>query len=348
MKKLKTNEIREMWLKFFEEKKHFVLDSRSLIPENDDSLLWINSGVATLKSYFEGKDNPPSNRLVNSQKSLRTNDLDNVGVTSRHQTMFEMLGYFSIGDYFKENAIKYAWEFFTSKKWLATDSDKLYITIFKDDKDAQRIWKEEIGIKDDHIILGDRKTNFWDLGKGPCGPNTEIWYDRGIDYDDKNVGLDLIINDIENDRYIELINIVFSQFNNDGNGNYPELPRKNIDTGAGLERIASISQDVVNNFEIDIFKEVILEIEKYSDKKYIFNKKEIIATNTDYKIIVDHLRSSIFAIADGANPSANGRGYVIRKLIRRAIISSINLNLKNFSIINLVPTIIEQMKYFYP
>lgn len=348
MKKLTVNEIREMWIDFFKKKSHLFVEPKSLIPNNDNSLLWINSGIATLKKYFEGSQIPPSKKIVNVQKALRTNDLENVGQTARHHTFFEMLGNFSIGDYFKKEAIEMAWELLTSKEYFDLDPNLLYITIYEKDNEAKSIWLDEIGIKKDHLIECGKKTNYWDIGKGPCGPSTEIWFDRGKKYDTKNIGIKSIKNDLENDRYIEIWNIVFSQYNNDGKGNYTELPRKNIDTGAGLERLASVFQSTVNNFEIDTFKKIINKIEEYTKVKYQFGKIEQPKQNKDFKIIADHLRAIVFTLADGAIPSNIGRGYVIRRLIRRAINSSVNIKIQNFDLLNLLPTLIEINKQFYP
>ena len=351
---MKSSEIRNKWLEFFKSKDHYVLEPVSLIPVNDNSLLWINSGVATLKPYFEGKKNPPSPRITNSQKSIRTNDIENVGVTSRHHTFFEMLGNFSIGDYFKKESIEMAWEFLTSPEWLDINKTKLFVTYYEDDKEAKDIWINKTDINPKHLISMGKDTNFWDIGLGPCGPSTEIFYDRGEKFDKR--GIEILEKDLENDRYVELWNIVFSQFNNDGNKNYKPLPRKNIDTGAGLERIASILQDTPTNFETDLFMPIIKEIEKHTKLKYkidsYFSKdKKDIEINKSFKIIADHLRSTVFAISDGQDPSNIGRGYVIRRLIRRSLtIASVNLDIKLngtfFS--SLVNIVYDIMKDYYP
>ncbi|MDC8920085.1 alanine--tRNA ligase [Metamycoplasma hyosynoviae] len=313
-----SKEIRQKWLDFFASKNHMVLESKSLIPQNDPSLLWINSGVATLKDFFSGKKIPPAKRLTNSQKSIRTNDIENVGVTARHHTFFEMLGNFSIGDYFKKEAIAFAYEFIFDV--LKFEKSKIYITYFSEDKDTYNEWIK-CGISKEHLIKGTRDTNFWDVGQGPCGPDTEIFYDRGEKYDKR--GIELLKDDIENDRYIEIWNIVFSQFNNDGENNYTELATKNIDTGAGLERITSIIQDAPTNFDTDLFLPIIREIERYTSYKYdiqnYFTKNpEQTKINTYFKIIADHMRASVNAINDGVVPSNVGRGYIIRRLIRRS------------------------------
>ncbi|MBE4703770.1 alanine--tRNA ligase [Spiroplasma platyhelix] len=348
-----TDKLRATWLEFFKAKNHHVLPTASLVPNDDPSLLWINSGVANLKPYFEGKKTPPSLRLVNSQKAIRTNDIENVGYTSRHHTFFEMLGNFSIGDYFKEEAIIWAWEFLTDKQWLNFSKEKLYITVFEDDQETYDIWLKQIKVKKDHIILGTRKTNFWDMGQGPCGPNTEIYYDRGPKYDKKKIGLKLLIDDIENDRYIEIWNIVFSQFNNDGFNNYTDLPRKNIDTGAGLERIISILQDVPTNFDTDLFQAIIKKCQtltkyRYDINNYFKNDEQQSKINTAFKIISDHIRCLTFAISDGVFPSAKTRGYILRRLIRRAEIYGQKLDINKPFLYFLVPTVVKQMGSYYP
>ncbi|WP_027063393.1 alanine--tRNA ligase [Mesoplasma seiffertii] len=355
MKKLTTNEIRQMWLDFFQAKQHYFLAPVSLIPVDDPSLLWINSGVATLKPYFDGRKTPPAPRLTNSQKAIRTNDIENVGVTARHQTMFEMLGNFSIGDYFKKEAIEFAWELLTSPEWFAIPPEKLYITVFNEDAEAYRVWTEVIGIPEDRIFSLGRDTNFWDVGQGPCGPNTEMFFDRGAQWDPENIGPRLIADDIENDRYIEIWNVVFSQFNNDGNNNYAELPRKNIDTGAGLERIASIFQNTPTNFETDIFWPTIKKVEtlcnpkfKYSIENYHNPDKEQTRINTAFKVIADHVRATTFAIADGVFPGNKDRGYIIRRLIRRSSVYGRELGITTAFLYKLVDDVIAAMGKFYP
>ncbi|MGZ9428987.1 alanine--tRNA ligase [Mycoplasma sp. 1012] len=325
---LTSKEIREKWLRFFESKDHLIVETKSLVPVNDPSLLWINSGVATLKDYFSGKKIPPKNRLTNSQKSLRTNDIENVGYTTRHHTMFEMLGNFSIGDYFKEEAIEYAYEFLT--KCLNFDLKKLYFTYFEEDEITKNKWIS-LGIDESHIIKGTRKTNFWDIGSGPCGPCTEIFFDRGEKFDSR--GIELLKEDIENDRYIEIWNIVFSQFNNDGENNYTELAQKNIDTGAGFERLVSILQDAPTNFDTDLFLPIIKEVEKmtsykYDSNNYFIKNKEVEFFNIKFKIIADHIRAVVNAINDGVKPSNVSRGYIIRRLIRRSYRAGLQLGIK--------------------
>ncbi|WFG97184.1 alanine--tRNA ligase [Spiroplasma citri] len=354
MTKFTANAIRKMWLDFFRSKDHYELPSVSLIPVDDPSLLWINSGVATLKPYFDGRKTPPSPRLTNSQKSIRTNDIENVGYTARHHTLFEMLGNFSIGDYFKKEAIMYAWEFLTDKKWIGFDPAKLYVTIYKDDQEAYEIWRNVIGLSDERIIKGDKDTNFWEIGAGPCGPNTEIFYDRGEKYDPEQIGLELLQDDLENDRYLEVWNIVFSQYNNNGDGTYTDLPRKNIDTGAGLERIASIIQETPTNFETDLFMPIIKAVEKLVNGKYHYdetallsNNSEQLKINTAFKVIADHIRAVTFAIVDGAFPGNKDRGYVIRRLIRRASLYGKKIDLTEPFLFKLVGTVVKIMQEYY-
>lgn len=351
MKKYTSKEIRNLWLDFFKKKNHEILESKSLIPVNDPSLLWINSGVATLKDYFSGKKLPKTPRMTNSQKSIRTNDIENVGVTARHHTFFEMLGNFSIGDYFKKDAIKFAHELLFDV--FKFEKKCIYITYYEKDKDTYNEWIS-LGIEETHLIKGNRYMNFWDVGQGPCGPDTEIFYDRGEKYDTKNVGIKLLEEDLENDRYIEIWNIVFSQFNNDGEGNYEELKQKNIDTGAGLERIASIFQEAPTNFDTDLFIPIIKEIEKMSGKTYKTNDyfnpiQEQTALNKKFKIIADHIRAVTVAIEDGAKPSNTQRGYIIRRLIRRAYRFGIQLGIKDetflYKLVDIVVEVLDIYKF---
>lgn len=341
MKKLSTNEIRKIWIKFWEEKEHEFIEAKSLVPYEDESLLFINSGVATLKKYLSGEEVAPNPRLVNYQKSLRTNDIENVGVTARHHTMFEMLGNFSIGDYFKEEAIKWGWELLTSDKYFGLDKNNLYVTIHPDDVDSLEIWKN-LGVESSKIIALEE--NFWEIGKGPGGPNTEIFFDRGDEYDSRNV-IELLENDLETDRVIEIWNIVFSQYNCNPEierKKYKELPQKNIDTGMGLERIACILQNVETNYETDNFIEIIRDLENKSNKKYVNNKKS-------FRIIADHIRALVFAIGDGVIPTNNNRGYVIRRILRRAFkYGYIDLELDNTFLYSLVNRVVLQFKGAYP
>ncbi len=351
MKRMTSNEIRKSWIDFFEAKKHYLLEPASLIPNNDPSLLWINSGVATLKKFFSGIENPPSNRLVNYQKAIRTNDIFNVGKTARHQTLFEMLGNFSIGDYFKVEAIEFAFELLT-KVW-EIDLDRLWFTVFEEDQIAFDTWVK-LGVNPERILKCGRDRNFWDVGNGPCGPCTEIHYDRGEKYDFKKLGDRLIKEDIENDRYIEIWNIVFSEFNNNGENVYTELFRKNIDTGAGLERIASISQDAPTNFDTDLFLPIIETIQTFSNSKYnvenfFIKEPHQEKVNFNYRVIADHLRAAVFAINDGCLPSNKDRGYVLRRLIRRAMVCCEKLEINNSKFLEpTVDAIIEVMDLYYP
>lgn len=350
--KLTTNEIRKLWLDFFKSKNHIEIESKSLVPKNDDSLLWINSGVATLKNYFSGKENPPSKRLTNSQRCLRTNDIENVGLTSRHHTFFEMLGNFSIGDYFRKEAIEFGAELIF--KVFKLEPEKIYITVYKDDQESYDLWIKN-GAIESHILRCDKSRNFWEIGSGPCGPCTEIYYDRGEKYDFNKVGEKLFFEDIENDRYIEIWNIVFSEFNNDGKGNYIKLARQNIDTGAGLERLACILQDVPTNYDTDVFVNVRNVIQKYSDKKYDNNlyfetqkDSEKVFINKCFSVIVDHFKAVIFAISDGALPSNKDRGYILRKLLRRSFLYLNYLNVPFSKFEEIIQTIISNNESYYP
>lgn len=340
MKNLSSNELRNMFLNFFESKGHEVVPPASLIPVNDPTLLWVNSGVATLKPYFDGSVTPDNPRLTNSQKSIRTNDIENVGYTARHHTLFEMLGNFSIGDYFKEDAIKWAWEFLTSEEWLAIKSEKLYVTVYPDDDDTIEIWKR-IGLPADSIIKLEE--NFWDIGAGPSGPNSEIFYDRGQEYNDLDENDPESFPGGENERWLEIWNIVFSQFNHMPDDTYEPLPNKNIDTGMGLERLASISQDAPTNFETDLFLPIIKKVEEISGTKYGEDKRNDIS----FKIIADHTRAAVFTISDGALPSNDGRGYIIRRLIRRAIVHAHRLGIEEPFLTELIPVVSDIMGEFY-
>ncbi len=355
MKKMNSNEIRQTWLKFFESKGHQIMPSASLIPVNDKSILWINAGVAALKKYFDGSETPPSKRMTNSQKAIRTGDIENVGITTRHHTFFEMLGNFSIGDYFKTEAITWAWELLTSEEWFGIDKDLLYITVYKEDEEALKIWKE-LGIPEDRIFLMDRDTNFWDLGQGPCGPSSEIFFDKGPEYDSRTAK-EIIEPDLENDRYIEIWNIVFSEFNNDGDGNYTKLPQQNIDTGAGLERITSAFQGKPSNFETDLFENLIKKIDSKTKFNYLWDyipsklkeeNEEQFIINSYFKAIADFTRSITFAIGDGATMGASGRGYILRRLLRKAVIYKSRLGIEENFMHELVDPLIETMGDFYP
>ncbi|HIZ70605.1 MAG TPA: alanine--tRNA ligase [Candidatus Atopostipes pullistercoris] len=342
MKKLTSSEIRSMFLEFFKEKGHKVEKSASLVPVDDPTLLWINSGVATLKKYFDGSVIPENPRITSSQKSIRTNDIENVGLTARHHTMFEMLGNFSIGDYFKEEAIEWAWEFLTAEKWLALDPDKLYVTVHTEDKDAREIWENKIGLPKDHVL--DEDENYWDIGVGPSGPQTEIFYDRGPENNDLPADDPESYPGGENERWLEIWNLVFSQYNHLPDGTYEPLPNKNIDTGMGLERIVSVMQEAPTNFETDLFMPLIHKVEELSGKEY----KTAGDLQQSFKVIADHIRAVTFAIADGALPSNEGRGYVLRRLIRRAIMHGRKLDINEPFLTELVPVVGEIMGDFYP
>jgi len=308
---MKASEIRSKWLAFFESKGHKIEPSASLVPHNDPSLLWINAGMAPLKPYFDGRVKPDNPRIANAQKCIRTNDIENVGKTRRHHTFFEMLGNFSIGDYFKEEAITWAWEFLTSPEWIGFEPDRLSVTVHPEDTEAFELWNKKIGIPAERIYKTE--DNFWDIGEGPCGPCTEIFYDRGEKYGD--------LSDPEchpggeNERFLEVWNLVFSQYNHNPDGSYTPLPNKNIDTGAGLERFASILQDVDSNFDTDLFRPIIDRTCEIAGVRY----KEREETDVALKVIADHIRTVVFSVGDGVLPSNEGRGYVIRRLLRRAV-----------------------------
>ncbi len=341
MKNLKASEIRQKYLDFFVEKGHMVEPSAPLVPIDDDSLLWINSGVATLKKYFDGRETPKKPRIVNSQKAIRTNDIENVGFTARHHTFFEMLGNFSIGDYFKKEAIEFAWEFLTSDKWMGMEPEKLYVTIHPEDTEAYKIWNEQIGLEESRIIRIEG--NFWDIGEGPSGPNTEIFYDRGNDFGQDDPEEEMYPGG-ENERYLEVWNLVFSEFNHNKDHTYTPLPNKNIDTGMGLERMTSISQNVRTNYETDLFMPIINEVEKVSGKKYLQKDEQDVA----FKVIADHIRTISFAIADGALPANEGRGYVLRRLLRRAVRFSQTLDINEPFMYKLVDIVADIMEPYYP
>ena len=341
MKKLTGAEIRQMYLDFFKEKGHAIEPSASLVPHEDPSLLWINSGVATLKKYFDGRVIPENPRITNAQKAIRTNDIENVGKTARHHTFFEMLGNFSIGDYFKEEAITWAWEFLTDEKWIGFDKEKLAVTIHPEDEEAFEIWNKKIGIPSERIIRLEE--NFWDIGEGPSGPNTEIFYDRGPAYGDDPNDPELYPGG-ENERHLEVWNLVFSQFNHNPDGSYTPLPKKNIDTGMGLERMASVVQDVPTNYDTDLFMPIIHATEEIAGVKYGEDKDRDVA----FKVIADHIRTVAFAVGDGALPSNEGRGYVLRRLLRRAVRYAKQININRPFMFELVPVVGGVMEAFYP
>lgn len=339
MKNYGVNELREMFLKFFESKEHLRMKSFSLVPHNDDSLLLINSGMAPLKPYFTGQEIPPRKRVTTCQKCIRTGDLENVGKTARHGTFFEMLGNFSFGDYFKDEAIHWAWEFLTEVVGL--DKERLYPSIYQDDEDAFKIWNEEIGIAPERIFRFGKEDNFWEHGSGPCGPCSEIYYDRGEKYGCGKPGCTV---GCECDRYMEIWNVVFSQFNNDGHGNYTDLVQKNIDTGMGLERLAVAVQDVDSIFDVDTLRALRDHVCEMAGVKYHSDD----AIDVSIRIITDHIRSATFMISDGIMPSNEGRGYVLRRIIRRAARQGRKLGIKGTFLAKLSATVIDGSKDGYP
>lgn len=340
MRKLTSNEIRKMWLDFFVSKGHKIYESASLVPINDNSILFINAGVTPLKKYFDGTIVPDEKRITSIQKCIRTNDIDNVGLTKRHQTFFEMMGNFSIGDYFKNEAIEYAFELLTSPNWFDIDINLLYVTIYPEDHDSYNKWIS-LGIEEDHIIKLEE--NFWEIGEGPCGPDSEIFFDRGIKYDPDGTAFEKFKNDEEQERYIEIWNNVFSEFNskvNTNRKNYKELPHKNIDTGAGLERWCTIFQDVDSNFDTDLFRPIIKHIEELTG--YLYHAQK------EFKVIADHIRTIVFALADGASFENVGRGYVLRRLLRRSVRMGKHLGISEAFLYKLVSDVIDIMKDAYP
>ncbi|MDY0101111.1 MAG: alanine--tRNA ligase-related protein, partial [Bacilli bacterium] len=341
MKKLSSEQIRNMWISFYEKKKHVLIPSVSLIPFEDPSLLWINSGVAGLKKYFDGSEVPPSKRLVNVQKAIRTSDIENVGYTPRHHTFFEMLGNFSIGDYFRDEMLMYAIELLTSEEYYGLPLNKLYFTYLPSDTKTYQTWMK-YGVESDHLI--PLESNYWEIGEGPSGPNTEVFYDRGEKYDPEGKGISLLKEDLENDRYVELWGIVFSQFNAVSGvkrEDYEELPSKNIDTGLGLERLACVLQDKETNFETDLFLPIIEKLSSLTKKPYI--ESNYIA----FRVIVDHVRSVVFALSDGEMFSNEGRGYVSRRLLRRAMRFGRTLGMEQPFLYELVDVVENVMGSFY-
>ena len=334
-----VNELRKMFLEFFESKGHLAMKSFSLVPHNDKSLLLINSGMAPLKPYFTGQEIPPRRRVTTCQKCIRTGDIENVGKTARHGTFFEMLGNFSFGDYFKTEAIHWSWEFLTEV--VGIDPDRLYPSIYEDDDEAFKIWNEEMGIPAERIFRFGKEDNFWEHGSGPCGPCSEIYYDRGEKYGCGKPGCTV---GCDCDRYMEIWNNVFSQFNNDGHGNYTDLIQKNIDTGMGLERLASVVQDVDSMFDIDTIKALRDHICRLADKSYGIDHE----TDVSLRVVTDHVRSVTFMISDGILPSNSGRGYVLRRLLRRACRHGKLLGIDGAFLVDLANTVIEGSKDGYP
>ncbi len=333
-----VNELREMFLRFFESKEHLRLPSFSLIPQNDASLLLINSGMAPMKPYFTGEVEPPRHRVCTCQKCIRTGDIENIGKTARHGTYFEMLGNFSFGDYFKKEAIAWSWEFLT--KVVGLEESRLYPSIYENDDEAFEIWNKQIGVPADHIFRFGKKDNFWEHGSGPCGPCSEIYYDRGEKYGcgkpDCTVGCDC-------DRYMEVWNNVFSQFNNDGAGNYTELAQKNIDTGMGLERLAVVCQDVNSLFDVDTVMNITNKVTELTGASYGQSNK----TDVSLRVITDHIRASSFMIADGVLPSNEGRGYVLRRLLRRAARHGKLLGVNHPFLYQVVETVVQENEIHY-
>ena len=339
MQKYGVNELRKMFLEFFESKGHLAMKSFSLVPHNDNSLLLINSGMAPLKPYFTGQEIPPRRRVCTCQKCIRTGDIENIGKTARHGTFFEMLGNFSFGDYFKTEAIHWSWEFLTQVVGL--EADRLYPSVYLDDDEAFRIWNEEIGIPKERIFRFGKEDNFWEHGAGPCGPCSEIYYDRGEKY---GCGKPTCTVGCDCDRYIEVWNNVFTQFENDGHGNYTELAQKNIDTGMGLERLAVVVQDVDSLFTIDTNKALLDRVCELSGKEYQKDHE----TDVSLRIVTDHIKSCTFMISDGIMPSNEGRGYVLRRLLRRAARHGRKLGIQGEFLANLSDTVIALSKDGYP
>ena len=341
MKAFGLNELREMFLSFFESKGHLRLPSFSLVPQNDPSLLLINSGMAPMKPYFTGEQTPPRKRVCTCQKCVRTGDIDNIGKTARHGTFFEMLGNFSFGDYFKHEAIAWCWEFLTSPDWVGMDPDRLYPSVYVDDDEAFNIWRDEIGIPPERIFRFGREDNFWEHGSGACGPCSEVYYDRGEKY---GCGKPTCTVGCDCDRYIEVWNNVFSQFNSDGEGHYTELAQKNIDTGMGLERLACVCQDVDSLFDVDTVMNITHKVSEITGAHYGESHK----ADVSLRVITDHIRSATFLIGDGVLPSNEGRGYVLRRLLRRAARHGKLLGVNEPFLYKVCETVIHENRTAYP
>ena len=335
------NELREKYLSFFESKGHLRLDSFPLVPKDDPSLLLINSGMAPMKKWFLAQEEPPRHRVTTCQKCIRTPDIERVGITARHGTFFEMLGNFSFQDYFKEEVIPWAWEFLTSDEWMAIPKDRLHISVYEEDDEAYDIWTKKVGVAPDHMVRLGKEDNFWEHGSGPCGPCSEIYFDRGPEYGcgkpTCGVGCDC-------DRYMEIWNLVFSQFDADGKGHYERLARPNIDTGMGLERLACVMQGVGNLFEVDTVQSVLHHVEHIAGKTYGANAKDDISI----RVITDHIRSCTFMVSDGILPSNEGRGYVLRRLLRRAARHGRMLGIRRPFLVELAETVIQSSESAYP
>ena len=341
MKPYGLNELREKFLSFFESKGHLRLPSFSLIPQHDQSLLLINSGMAPMKPFFKGEQEPPRHRVCTCQKCIRTGDIENIGKTSRHGTYFEMLGNFSFGDYFKHEAIAWSWEFLTSPEWLEIDPDRLYPSVYVDDDEAFNIWRDEIGIAPERIIRLGKEDNFWEHGAGPCGPCSEIYYDRGEKY---GCGKPDCAPGCDCDRYMEVWNNVFSQFDNDGNGNYSDLVQKNIDTGMGLERLAVVCQGVESLFDVDTVMNITHKVSELTGAHYGDSDK----VDVSLRVITDHIRSGVMMICDGVLPSNEGRGYVLRRLLRRAARHGKLLGVNDPFLWQVVDTVVQENECQYP
>ena len=335
------NELREMFLKFFETKGHLRLPSFSLVPQNDKSILLINAGMTPMKPWFKGEEEPPCHRVCTCQKCIRTGDIDNVGHTARHGTYFEMLGNFSFGDYFKHEAIAWSWEFLTSPEWVGLEPDRLYPSVYLDDDEAWNIWHDEIGIPAEKIFRFGKEDNFWEHGSGPCGPCSEIYYDRGEKYGCGKPGCTV---GCDCDRYIEVWNNVFSQFDNDGHNNYTELKQKNIDTGMGLERLACVCQNVDSLFDVDTVMNITNKVSELTGAHYGESHKR----DVSLRVITDHIRSATFMICDGILPSNEGRGYVLRRLLRRAARHGKLLGINEPFLYQVVDTVIHENECQYP
>ena len=341
MEKFGLNQLREMFLSFFESKGHLRLPSFSLIPQNDASLLLINSGMAPMKPYFKGEQEPPRRRVCTCQKCIRTGDIDNVGKTARHGTYFEMLGNFSFGDYFKHEAIAWSWEFLTSPEWVGLEADRLYPSVYESDDEAFAIWRDEIGIPEDRIFRFGKEDNFWEHGSGPCGPCSEIYYDRGEKYGCGKPGCTV---GCDCDRYMEVWNVVFSQFDNDGHDHYTELKQKNIDTGMGLERLAVVCQDVDSLFDVDTVMNITNKVTEITGASYGQSREK----DVSLRVITDHIRSASFMICDGVLPSNEGRGYVLRRLLRRAARHGKLLGVDRPFLYEVVDTVVHENEGHYP
>ena len=341
MKPYGLNELREMFLRFFETKGHLRLPSFSLIPQDDASLLLINSGMAPMKPYFKGDKEPPRHRVCTCQKCIRTGDIENIGKTARHGTYFEMLGNFSFGDYFKHEAIAWSWEFLTSPEWVGLDPERLYPSVYEKDDEAFNIWRDEIGIPESRITRLGKEDNFWEHGSGPCGPCSEIYFDRGEEY---GCGKPDCAPGCDCDRYMEVWNNVFSQFDNDGNGNYSDLIQKNIDTGMGLERLAVVCQGVDSLFDVDTVMNITHKVSEITGAHYGDSHK----TDVSLRVITDHIRASVMMISDGILPSNEGRGYVLRRLLRRAARHGKLLGVNEPFLYQVVDMVVHENECQYP